>query len=326
MRNHIQLVCIVALLSGVACNQGSSQSSGNESKEKKANILPSKETNAEPEESDNDAFYTGFDGDTDFSILVPRFRNVTIKDPSIAKIDEIPVKLPEETIDVVIAAAKSTNPDLREDRVRKMLGRETTTYRITPLKAGKTTLITSGGRGGQAGRKQAGWSKSKSIDLIVNAYTADQVAAGKLRYETDGGGGNLRDCKSCHESGKEGAPPHELGRIMEISDKQALTWIKTGKLDGREAKIPHTWEFSSDEEEEGIVAYLRSKQTHDVETLTKLVVQEMLANGFGPGGPGNLPPPPDVGTSPASGASTATMTSTSTISITSTGTGTATVQ
>ena len=189
------------------------------------------------------------------------------------------MKLSQTIIDELVAEAKVTNPSFDDTRFKQALGREQVTYKITPLKPGRTKLITTGGRGGQPGRQQSGWSKSPEIDLVVQAYTLDQLAKGMARYTTDGGGGNLRACKSCHESGNEGAPPHELGRIMEISDKDAMTWITTGKLGGRTAKIQHTWEFSTESEQDGIVPYLRSKQTHDVETLTKLYVEEQLANG-----------------------------------------------
>jgi hypothetical protein len=107
----------------------------------------------------------------------------------------------------------------------------------------------------------------------------------KKRYETDGGG-TLKACKACHETGVEGAPPHELGKINELNDVEALQWFKTGQVKGRVAKIDHKWDFSSDTEEQGIVAYMRSKQAKDVDGLTKIQIEERIANGFpGPGGP-----------------------------------------
>ncbi len=226
----------------------------------------------------NDAYYTGYDGNTDFSILLPRFRSIVVKDPSIAKIEAVTVTLSATIIDQLVLEAKAANSAFEETRFREKLGKQQTTYRITPLKAGKTVLVTSGGRGGAPGKSQSGFSKSVDIDLIVSPYTIQQQTAGKARYDAEGSG-TLTSCKSCHETGEENAPPHELGRIMEISDSEALSWVKTGEIGSRSARIPHAWEFSSDEEESGIVPYLRSKQTHDVETLTKLVVEEQLANG-----------------------------------------------
>jgi hypothetical protein len=36
------------------------------------------------------------------------------------------------------------------------------------------------------------------------------------------------------------------------------------------AKISHKWEFNDDAEETGVIAYLRSKQTDDLEALIKM--------------------------------------------------------
>lgn len=226
----------------------------------------------------NDGFFTGFDGTTDYSILVPRFRTMTIKDASVAKIEEIKVKLPETTLQKIIEARKAEDPNFDAERFKRFLGRDQTVYKITPLKAGRTTIQTSGGRGGGPGRGQNGWGKSKEIDLVVTAYTSEQFAVGKARYETEGGG-KLKACKSCHETGEKGAPPHELGRIMEVNEADTISWLKTGRTKGRTAKIDHAWEFSSVAEEKGVVAYLRSKQTNDVETLIKLRLEEWKANG-----------------------------------------------
>ena len=280
---------IAAMISflAISCKQEAAKQSGNGggTDEKKEDGTSA---DSEEEEEERDGYFTGFDGVTDYSILVPKFRNLVVEDESIAKVESVKITLSAAIIDELVAKAKVDNEEFNETGFRKMIGREQTTYKITPLKAGKTVISTSGGRGGQPNKQQNGWAKSAKIDLVVTSYTEEQLASGKSRYTTDGGGGNLRACKSCHETGEEGAPPHELGKIMEISDKQAMTWIKTGKLDGRVASIQHTWEFSTEEEEGGIVSYLRSKQTHDVETLTKLIVEEQLANG------GFMPPPSDA--------------------------------
>jgi hypothetical protein len=284
-------VLTIALALAAGCNQSAKEKSG----EKNGNAGDASGTGTgtstgSGDDESNDAYYTGIDGTNDYTLLLPNFRNLTVKDPSVATVEAVEVTLSQTTIDTLVAEQKKKNPDFEDDRFKEMLGHKQTTYKVTPLKAGRTVLQTSGGRGGEPGRKQSGWGASKNIDLIVTEYTADQLDAGKSRYTTDGGGGNLRACAECHETGKEGAPPHELGRIMELSDKDALTWITTGSVRGRTASITHTWEFGSDAEESGIVPYLRSKQTHDVETLTKLYVEEMIANGF-PGGH----PPPDAG-------------------------------
>lgn len=276
----------VMLAAALACNQETKQKDADDSNKNGTNTDDGNTSDGSTSvSSSNDGYFTGLDGVNDYSLLLPRFREFTIEDPTIAKVESIKVTLSQATIDELIADAKAENPDFEDARFIKTLGREQTVYKITPLKAGTTAIKTSGGRGGKAGTSQSGWSKSENLNLTVTKYTAEQLEAGKKRYTTDGGGGNLRACKSCHETGAEGAPPHELGRIAEISDAGAKTWITTGKFDGRVAKIQHTWEFSSDEEENGIVAYLRSKQTHDVETLTKLIVEEQMANGGFKGGP-----------------------------------------
>lgn len=295
---------LLALLLAASCNQSAKQSaedSGKDEDETAATDKSDTSTSSIADEEEDDAFHTGFDGSTDYSLLIPRFRSLKVKDESIAKVESVEVTLSATVIDELVAKAKAENPDFESTKFKEMLGRKQTTYKVTPLKAGKTQLITSGGRGGGQGKQQSGWGKSTNITLVVTEYTSDQLAAGKARYDTDGGGGNLKACKSCHETGEEGAPPHELGRIMEIPDKGALQWIKTGAYGGREASIEHAWEFSSDTEEKGIVPYLRSKQTHDVETLTKLYVEEMLANGGFMG-----PPPGEGGTKSSTSTGTAT--------------------
>lgn len=233
----------------------------------------------------NDGYFTGIDGKNDYSLLIPGFRTLTIADTSIAKIEQIKVKLPEATVNELVEARKKSDPNFDAVRFKSMLERETSAYKITPLKAGRTVIKSSGGRGGEAGRGQRGWGKSKDIDLVITQFTEAQFEAGKKRYETDGAG-TLKACKSCHEKGEQGAPPHELGEINSFNDTDALAWFKTGQAKGRTAKIEHKWGFSSDDEEKGIVAFMRSKQTNDIEGLTKLIMEERIANGFaGPGGP-----------------------------------------
>ena len=72
---------------------------------------------------------------------------------------------------------------------------------------------------------------------------------------------------------------------MSIPDNSAEQWITTGKLAARVASIQHTWEFADSDEELGTVAYLRTLQTDDLETLTKLEFENQA--GPPPGGGGN---------------------------------------
>ncbi|WP_141734478.1 hypothetical protein [Oligoflexus tunisiensis] len=225
-------------------------------------------------------YYAGYDGTTDYSILLPDFRKYALADQSVAKLEEIKVTLSDELLNELVAQSKAKNPNFDEEKFKKRFRKERTSYKITPLKAGTLYVATSGGRGGPPGTGQSGFPVSKNIRIVVKQYSAEDLALGKARYETDAGG-TLKSCKSCHESADNNAPPHELGRIMQISDSDASTWLKTGELNGRVAEVEHAWEFNSDAELQGVVAYLRSKQTRDIETLTKLYFEEHLANDQG---------------------------------------------
>jgi hypothetical protein len=230
-------------------------------------------------------------------LLLPSFRSYQVEDPSIANVEEIKVSLSEDTIDELLVSVTKEMPDFPVDRFKGFLGRERTVYRVVPLKAGTTALITSappggggrpGGGGGGRGGDVWGSSQQEKIGLVVTAYEPGLVAIGEERYTTPGEG-SLKACESCHAGGENGAPPHELGRIMEINDDLAYQWITTGKAGGRVAKINHAWEFGSEEQQKGIVPYVRSKQTHDVEALTKLEFEQRLQNFDFKGGPGGRP-------------------------------------
>lgn len=232
-------------------------------------------------------FYAGYDGVNDYSIILPGFRDYTIADPSIATVTKENVLLSEDTVNELIASVQASNPNFTDEaveRFRQFMGREQAAYRITPLRAGTTTLSSNrGGRGGQ----DAWGSNSTTTQLVINAYTPEQYSAGQKRYTTSGSG-LLKACQSCHETGEEDAPPHELGNIKEVSDEGGIEWITTGRYGSRVASISHTWEFSSQEERDGILPFLRGKVSKDLETFTKLVVEERLMN-FDPNNP---PRPP----------------------------------
>lgn len=242
-----------------------------------------------PSDEIDNGLYTGIGGGKDYSIILPGFRSYTSSDESIAKVEKVTVTLSETAIKDLIKDLKKVKPDADEACIKKMFARERSSYKITPLKAGTVKLKSARPKN----RRSGGFKKNnETMTLVITEYTDAQLAAGEKRYTTDGGGGNLVSCKSCHASGEEGAPPHEMGRVMEISDQEALQWIKTGQVGDRKAeKVEHKWQFSSDEDEAGIVPYLRSLQTKDIETLTKLYFEEARVNGFdggfgGGGGPG----------------------------------------
>lgn len=240
-------------------------------------------------------FYTGFNASEKFSIYLPSFREMTIDDPSIAKIEPQTITLSTETIEALIAERKEENPDFDDTRIRERLTRPRTVYKLTPLKAGQTKLRTkSGGGGGFGGGGE--WNAGQAVVLVVSNYSSDLLAKGKARYAQEGED-TSRSCASCHASGDSKAPPHELGNIMSVPDVSAAQWISTGKVSGRVAKVPHAWTFASEEEKLGVVAYLRTLQTTDLETLTKLEFENEAPKGGGkkPGGSGK---PDGAGTTP----------------------------
>jgi hypothetical protein len=293
------LLPVIGLASLSGCKEEAKLSDDSKKSPQNTNTDPSNkagDSNVEAAIATNSGgqhFYAGFDGTTDYSILMPGFREYSISDPSVASIQKVSVELSEKTIAELISTAKAANSQFNEEaeaRFREMLGREQMAYKVTPLKPGQATLTST--RGGRGGRDAWGGGDA-GIALVINNYTTSQYEAGKNRYTTEGSG-LLKSCKSCHETGEEDAPPHELGNIKEISDAQSLQWITTGKVNNRVAKITHTWEFNNDEEKQGIVAYLRAKASKDVETFTKLVFEERFQNfEFPPkGGPGAPPPGP----------------------------------
>ena len=234
-------------------------------------------------------YYTGYDANnvTDFSILIPSFRNATVNnetDQAIAVLTTEVVTLQENTIEELIQETKDANPNFtadREQRLRQILGGNHQARKIVPTGAGITYFEMT--RPGPP--TSAFGDDTEKVGIIVNQYTADQISAGLTRYNS-GQGDTLTGCINCHASGASGAPPHELGSIMELTDEEALQWIETGNVKGRIASIPHTWTFNDTVEREGIVPYLRSLQTKNLEEFTTLMFEEVMTNGL------NGAPPP----------------------------------
>ena len=251
----------------------------------------SKETQQSTENLPEDGYFLGFDGKTDFSVLLPPQGRVSIKDPTIARVDTKIVQLSEATINIMVQSLPRNLPQVDPEVLRSLLRRGFPTTSIVPLKPGKTKIelvpipIPGGtGTGGQIGSNTGTQTTRQPVtrDLVVTGYTSNDLALGKKRYETDGGGGSLRSCKSCHEIGAESdAPPHELGRIMNLNDNQTIAWLKTGEAKGRKARVEHKWGFENQAEERAIVAFLRSKQSRDVEAVIKIMVEERIFPGRG---------------------------------------------
>lgn len=293
---HSVVAFVVMGLGFSACTEESNKKSKDPPKSASTSAQSSTGTGANSTEGTGSGaagsgFSLGYDGGkNDYSLLLTQGRNYTIQDTSIATIKKETVKLSADTIDTLMEELKQLNPDFdstAEERLRQLLGCEQSAYRIVPLKAGKTTM--SGGR--QGGNPQDRFGQSSTFNLVVSSYTQAQYDAGKQRYTTDGAG-NLKACKSCHETvTEENAPPHELGNAMQLSDAQFIEWVTTGKAGTRTARIKHTWEFANEAQKQGIVAYLRAKASKDVETFTKLVFEERFEemknnSGQTPGFPG----------------------------------------
>lgn len=222
--------------------------------------------------------YTGINATDKFSIYLPGRTSFVPKDAAIAKIEEITVTLSEATIAELIADRKAEDPNFDEERFRKTFPTTQTAYKLIPLSAGTTTLTSTF-------KRRSNETVTTEVNLTVVEYAADAVQLGNTRYHNTAGTGNKIACTTCH--GGAGAPSHAMGKIMEISDAEALQWITTGKVKDRVASITHTWEFDSDAEASGVVAYLRTLQTDDVEALTKMMFENEFAdfNSSTQGGP-----------------------------------------
>lgn len=206
------------------------------------------------------SFYMGYDGNTPFSILLPGdyFSLKNASDAKLETIDFTPsVAVKSELLDFLKAQPEYKAGD--EQDFEGYFLADQSAMKISSTKEGNFTLIDKD-------------FPDDKITVVVNKYPEGALALGKKRYETDGAG-NLKACKSCHETGANDAPPHELGEIMYCSDTQIKRWITTGVTDcygdDYSASIPHSWGFASDAEITGVIAYLRSKQSKDYETLTK---------------------------------------------------------
>lgn len=207
---------------------------------------------------------TGYDGTGQYTLFLPGRTEYQIKDTAIATLEGVTVTLSAETIWELISAQKQKDPSFDEEAFRKIFPTSQTAYRLIPLKAGSTTMMATKN------------GNTTEIKLNVVQYPDNAPEIGKARYYNTEGTGKKRACISCH--GGEGAPSHAMGRVMQINDAEALQWITTGKVRDRVARVTHTWEFDSAEESTGVIAYLRTLQTDDVEALTKMMFESEYAD------------------------------------------------
>ncbi|MBX3216080.1 MAG: hypothetical protein KF850_28830 [Labilithrix sp.] len=129
---------------------------------------------------------------------------------------------------------------------------------VTATKAGETTItMTSGGR-------------TLTARLVIKAYSDEDLAAGKARYEDASTDPARAPCASCHakEGGVDHSPLKMAGfddpTIVEVIQKATYPASSTGRS-ATSAFAPrgpleftgHTWNLS-EPEKSGILAHLRS--------------------------------------------------------------------
>lgn len=218
-------------------------------------------------------YYTGYDGSNDFSLLLGTSRDLEILDTSVATAVQRSVQVDSETVDQLIAEYKAIVPNLSANREASLRSRlqNATAWEITPNKPGVTAIKATRMSNNQVDPESV-WQDAEIRTLVVSAYNPNQVAVGEQRYNANSSG-----CKGCHSTGQFGAPTHQLGRVIEISDENAIEWISTGATLDRVADINHAWSFANDAEKLATVAFLRTQQTKDVKELARLLFNERLA-------------------------------------------------
>ena len=221
-------------------------------------------------------YYTGFDNNVNnYDIFINTSRAITIHDPSVATanqefvtVDAVTVAQQVEQIAALYAQAGENFSSGRRARYERRFANPSI-WKIRPLKAGITTFSAESAR-----RTESIWEKAEIRTIVVSAYSAQQVQQGQIRYES-----GSPACTQCHNTSFNsavGAPPHLLGRVMEINDNDAAQWITTGAVKDRYTN-GHSWSFLNDTEKFATVAYLRSKQTTSKEDYAKLLFEEELA-------------------------------------------------
>lgn len=237
-----------------------------------------------PQRLPGEVYYTGYDGGlTDMSVLVSTRRTLVVEDPTVATAQQVSIEIPAATVDEMIAELKATGEQLsqnRENRLRQRLANPTA-WKLTPLKPGFTYIKATrppSSRTGQI-RPESVWYVSELRTLVVEDYTNGIINTGKIRY--DQGSNGSPACASCHTDPLSGAPSHQIGRVTEISDTDAISWISNGRAGDRvfQTSNPagHSWSFTSEAEKAATVAYLRSQQTKDIKELAQLLFDEALA-------------------------------------------------
>lgn len=141
---------------------------------------------------------------------------------------------------------------------------------VTVLRDGQTTVSVKQG------------STTVTSQLVIKAYTDNDVTVGKARYTTTDTDPNREACANCHQ--KAGGVDHSPLTMAGFDDDVILgviqngTWpasatgqsttsafAPTGPLTGLPAGVTHHWDLSKDDEMVGILAQLRSLPLGGVE-------------------------------------------------------------
>lgn len=129
---------------------------------------------------------------------------------------------------------------------------------------GKILIFTSSAAGNQSITFSYG-AEQISVDVLVAEYTADQINAGRNRYEN--ASADSPACASCHVG--DNGVDHSANRIGVCSDAEIAGAITSGTYaqdaadadaicGGYKLNVNHSWQFASDEERDAVVAFLRT--------------------------------------------------------------------
>ncbi|MCX6111425.1 MAG: hypothetical protein NTZ90_17655 [Proteobacteria bacterium] len=234
-------------------------------------------------------YWLGFDGKTTFSLLLAGGRGgatYTVADPTIASIAPVSFTIDQATHDSLWASCEKINPSANQQlfESRYAVGTNITSYKLTALKAGQTTLTqtvkANSGFGPNGGGPGGGGGQPKVI--FVTQYPDTAVAVGSARYNNNPAvpTATTPACgPACHGNAAHGAPNHALGQVETLPDAAVAKWIKTGSLPyvnlnaQTDKGISHNWTFASADEETGVIAYLRTLQASNFEELITLEFQ-----------------------------------------------------
>jgi len=244
-------------------------------------------------------YYTGYDGVNNYDIFIATSRNVTVHDPSVATAIKLTASdfpsITEAKVASQIAALEQVYTNFGETMSNRRKSfwerrfKNPSVWKISPVGPGITTISAESQR-----RTESIWENAEIRTIYVSEYTPQQVQQGMDRYTNGNGGNNGFACSTCHKESffqntatapslgdTFNAPPHLLGRVIEINDADAAKWISTGAVKDRvvdQAKYQttHDWSFTSEEQKFATVAYLRSKQTTDADAFAELLYQEEI--------------------------------------------------